>query len=147
MDIQIRKATEQDLPKVFKLVKEFASFLEKTDKVHTSVDDFIKNQEYYSCFLAENMKGETMGYALFSTMFHTWSGKSIYLDDLFVKDEYRRCSIGTMLICSLIDYAKSQDVNNLNWQVLEWNKTAINFYKKLGANVGDDNMNCYYTIK
>ena len=147
MDITIRKATEQDLPKVFKLVKEFALYLGKAEKVKTTVDDFIKNQENFACILAENKKGEAVGYAIFSTLFHTWSGKSIYLDDLFVKNEYRRCSVGTMLICSLIDYAKQQKVQSLNWQVLDWNESAINFYKKMGATVGDENLNCNYIIK
>lgn len=147
MDITIRKATEKDLTKVFNLVKEFAGYLGKTDKVKTSVEDFIKQQEYYSCILAENPKGEAIGYAIFSTIFHTWSGKSIYLDDLYVNEVYRGCSVGTMLICALIDYAKQQQVKHLNWQVLDWNESAIGFYKKLGATVGDDNLNCTFEIK
>ncbi len=147
MDITIKKATELDLPKVFKLVKEFAQYLGKADKVKTTVDDFINNQENYSCILAEDSTGEPVGYAMFSTLFHTWSGKAIYLDDLYVRTEYRRCSVGTMLICSLIDYAKQQQVKSLNWQVLDWNESAINFYKKIGATVGDDNLNCNYIIQ
>lgn len=147
MDITIRKVTEQDLPKVFKLVKEFAHYLNKAEKVKTTIDDFVKNQENYSCILAENTKGEAIGYALFSTLFHTWSGKSIFLDDLYVRDEYRRCSVGTMLICSLIEYAKQQQVKSINWQVLDWNESAISFYKKMGATVGDENLNCTFVIK
>lgn len=147
MDIKIRKATQEDYQSVFRLVKEFAAFLGKSENVKTTIDDFINQSDYFSCLLAENSKGDVIGYTLFSTIFHTWSGKSIYLDDLFVKEEYRQHSVGTMLVCSLIEYAKQNQVNSLNWQVLEWNESAIHFYKKMGATVGDDNINCYFEIK
>ncbi|SHF32591.1 GNAT family N-acetyltransferase [Dysgonomonas macrotermitis] len=147
MDIKIRKATVEDLPTVFNLVKEFATYLGKIEKVKTTPDEFKQQMDYFTCLIAENSKDEIVGYALFSTLFHTWSGKSIYLDDLYVKDEYRRSSVGTMLVCGLIDYAKHKKVKYLNWQVLNWNESAINFYRKMGATVGDDNLNCSFTIQ
>lgn len=147
MEIRIRKATEQDLGTVYTLIKEFATYLGKIDKVRISQDYFFNNSNYFDCLLAENSKGEVIGYALFCTVFHTWSGKAIYLDDLFVKEDFRKHSVGTMLVCAIIDFAKQQGISNLNWQVLEWNEAAIEFYKKMGAIVGDDNLNCYFEIK
>jgi len=147
MDIKIRKATEKDLNIVFSLIKEFASYLGKSDLVKTSMGDFIRCKDLFHCFLAETEDGDIAGYALFCFTFHSWTGKAVYLDDLYVKDNYRRCSVGTQLVYALVDFAKENSCKKIQWEVLNWNDKAIAFYKKLGATVGDDNLNCFYTIK
>lgn len=146
MDIKIRKATKEDLPVVYKLVKEFAAFLGKTDQLLNRVEDFEEGLEYSQCLLAENNKGEIVGYAFFMFIFHTWTGKTIYLEDLFVKENCRGFSIGTLLTCALIDFAKQNHIKNIEWQVYESNQPAINFYKKMGAIVGDNSLNCRFSI-
>ncbi len=147
MNISIRKSTEKDIPVLFNMIKEFATYLGKSEKVKISIDDLTRDKESYHCYLAENEKGEAIGYALYCYTYHTWSGKAIYLDDLYVKEKYRRFSVGTMLACALIDLARQTNCKSLQWQVLDWNKEAIAFYKKLGATVGDDNLNCNYEIR
>jgi len=147
MNINVRQANEQDLPLVFNLIKEFAEYLGKSDKVRTSLEDFRRNKDLFFCLLAETDEGEVVGYALSCFAFHTWTGKAIYLDDLYVKEEYRRCSVGSKLIYTLIDFAKENSCKTLRWEVLNWNEKAIAFYKKLGATVGDDNLNCSYNIR
>lgn len=147
MNIRIRQATEQDLPAVFSLIKEFAEYLGKSDKIKTSLEDFRRNKDSYYCLLGETPDKEIAGYALYCFSFHTWTGKAIYLDDLYVKEEYRRCSVGSKLIYSLIDFAKENSCKTLRWEVSDWNDKAIAFYKKLGATVGDDNLNCSFTIR
>ena len=147
MEIKIRKAEEQDMPALLGLIKEFATFLNKPEKVKINIDDLIREKDHFQCLFAENDKGKIMGYALFFCTFHTWGGKAIYLDDLYIKEEYRRHSVGSMLIYALVDQAKRQNCKSLRWQVLNWNKEAIDFYKKLGATVGDDNLNCDLAIK
>ncbi|MEN9919518.1 MAG: hypothetical protein RL662_1954 [Bacteroidota bacterium] len=147
MNIEIRKATETDLPTIFALIKEFATYLGKSTHVKTSLEDFKREYSLFDCLLAETEDGVAVGYALFCFTFHTWSGKSIYLDDLYIKEEYRRCQIGSKLVHSLIDYAKQHRCKNINWQVLDWNEKAISFYKKMGVTVGDDNLNCSFPIK
>lgn len=147
MDISIRKTTEKDIPVLFDMIKEFASYLDKADRVKIKIEDLVRDKDNYLCYLAENESGEPLGYALYCYTYHTWSGKAIYLDDLFVKEEYRRFSVGTMLACALIDLARQTNCKSLQWQVLDWNKEAIAFYKKIGATVGDDNLNCHFEIK
>lgn len=147
MNISIRKSTEKDIPVIFNMIKEFATYLGKADKVKISIDELIKEKDNYHCYLAENEKGDAIGYAFYFYTYHTWTGKSIYLDDLYVKEKYRRLSVGTILACALIDLARQTKCKSLRWQVLEWNKEAISFYKKLGATVGDDSLNCAYEIK
>lgn len=147
MNIKIRKSTEKDLPVVFNLIKEFAAYLGKEGKVKTSLEDFRRNKDLFYCLLAETQENEVVGYALFFYTFHTWTGKAVYLDDLYVKEEYRRCSVGSKLVYALIDFAKENSCKTLRWEVLDWNDKAIAFYKKLGATVGDDKLNCSYTIR
>jgi ribosomal protein S18 acetylase RimI-like enzyme len=147
MDVTIRTANENDLPAVFALIKEFAAYLGRSASVKTSIEDFKRNKDSFICFLAETDEGDTAGYVLFCYSFHTWTGKAIYIDDLYIRDEYRRCSVGTKLIEAIIRYAKENKCKTLRWEVIEWNDKAIAFYKKLGAVVGDDNLNCSYTIR
>lgn len=146
MDIKIRKASEDDFPALLSLIKEFASFLGKSEKVRITLDDLKQDKEYFQCILALDDKNKIIGYALYFYTFYTWTGKAIYLDDLFVKEEYRRHSVGSMLMYSLIDIAKRNNCRSLKWQVLNWNTKAIGFYKKIGATVGDDNLNCDLAI-
>ncbi len=147
MNIHIRKAKEEDLPIVFGLIKEFAEYLGRSSKVKTSIEDFKRNKDFFYCLLAETDDGDITGYALFCYSFHTWSGKAIYLDDLYVRDEYRRCQIGTKLVSAVIDFARKNACKTLRWEVINWNDKAISFYKKLGAVVGDENLNCSYAIR
>ena len=147
MNISIRKTQENDIPVLVDMIKEFATYLGKSDKVKINKEDLIRDKDNYQCYLAENEKGEALGYAFYTYTYHTWSGKSIYLDDLYVREKYRRFSVGTMLACALIDLAKQTNCKSLQWQVLNWNEEAIAFYKKIGATVGDDNLNCNFDIK
>lgn len=129
------------------MIKEFAAYLGKMDKVKITLDDLIRDKDNYYCYIAENEKGDALGYALYCYTYHTWTGKSIYLDDLYVREKYRRSSVGTMLACALIDLARQSNCKSLKWQVLNWNNEAVEFYKKMGATVGDDNLNCNYEIR
>jgi len=147
MNIHIRKATEEDLTTLFALIKEFADYLGKSSKVKTSIEDFKRNKDLFHCFLSETDEGDIAGYAFFYFVFHTWTGKAIYLDDLYVKEEYRRCSVGTKLVLALMDFAKENSCKNLHWEVLEWNDKAIAFYKKLGATFDKEKYSCSYAIK
>lgn len=147
MNISIRKTTEKDIPILFNMIKEFAAYLGKMDKVKITLDDLIRDKDNYYCYIAENEKGDALGYALYCYTYHTWTGKSIYLDDLYVREKYRRSSVGTMLACALIDLARQSNCKSLKWQVLNWNNEAVEFYKKMGATVGDDNLNCNYEIR
>ncbi len=146
MDIKIRTATEKDFPTIISMIKEFAAYLGKAEKVKVTLEDMKKENACFQCLIAEDSANKPIGYAFYSYLFHTWSGKTIYLEDLFVKEKYRGNSVGTILITALIDTAKRNNCNGLQWHVLDWNEKAINFYRKIGATVGDDKLNCYLHI-
>jgi GNAT superfamily N-acetyltransferase len=83
-----------------------------------------------------------MGYVTYFFAYYTWTGKSLYMDDLYVREKYRRKGLGALLINKVIDYAKEEKCNKLRWQVSNWNEPAITFYKSLGAEIDNIEQNC-----
>ncbi len=145
-NILIRQATTEDASIILELIKEFAGYLGKSDMVKVSIDDLTESKSSYGCLLIETA-GQTVGYALYNYAFHTWSGKSIYVDDIYVKEAFRRQGVGRRIVNELYKIANENDCCDIRWQVLDWNKSAIAFYENIGATVGDDNLNCKLTIK
>jgi GNAT superfamily N-acetyltransferase len=141
-NITIRSADECDFPQIVDLFKDFALFEKLPDKMVNSVDRMIAEKEYFNCFVAETADKKIIGYATYFFGYYTWIGKSLYMDDLYVKPEFRAIGIGTRLINEIIDFAKSNNCHKLRWQVSQWNKPAIEFYIKLGAVVDNTEQNC-----
>ncbi len=146
MDIIIRRATEKDVDELYAMICEFASFANKLDSVKITKRELLEEKDLFTCFLAETVQDEIAGYILFFPTFHTWTGKAVYLEDLYVREDYRRLGVGNRLINTAIDYAKECNCTKVRWQVYEWNKDAIALYEKIGARVGDNNLNCELDI-
>lgn len=77
--------------------------------------------------------GEVIAFALYFFSYSTWKGKCVYLEDLYVKEAYRSEGIGQILFNAVVEVAKEHKVARMDWQVLDWNTPAINFYKKNNA--------------
>lgn len=142
MTIKIRSAVESDYPKIIELFKEFAEFEKVPEKMVNSVEQMKREKEYFNCFLAVNEDDQILGYSTYFFSYHTWVGKSLYMDDLYVKSDYRNNGIGKILLDSVIEFAKKEKCNKVRWQVSNWNKNAIEFYKRIGAEIGDVELNC-----
>jgi GNAT superfamily N-acetyltransferase len=142
MNIKIRKIEESDFAQLISLFHEFAIFEKSPEKMTNSLEQMIKEKEYLNGFVVFSDKNEIIGYATFFFTYHTWIGKSLYMDDLYIKQEYRSAGIGSKLINKVIDFAKTEKCKKLRWQVSEWNKPAIGFYEKLGAKIDNVQMNC-----
>ena len=102
----------------------------------------IEQEDYFNCYIARDERNEILGYANYSIIYYSWVGKSIYLDDVYVKPAFRGKGIGTMLMNKVFDIAKEEKCNRVRWQVSKWNSSAIEFYKKIGALIDDAEMNC-----
>lgn len=142
MIVEIRLATENDFEEIHELIKEMALFENMADKVINTVERMKAESEYLNCFVAESFEKRILGYATFFFTYHTFVGKSLYMDDLYVKSELRGKSIGTQLINKVIDYARNSGCHKLRWQVSKWNTPAINFYQSLGAQIDNIEQNC-----
>ncbi|MBP1640513.1 MAG: family N-acetyltransferase [Bacteroidetes bacterium] len=142
MDIGIRDVEEKDFTQIVALFHEFAAFEKLPDKMTNSVEKMHNEKEFFHCFVAATADNRIVGYVTFFFGYYTWIGKSLYMDDLYVKPEYRAAGIGTMLINRVIALAKASECHKLRWQVSEWNKPAIAFYKHLGAEIDGTEQNC-----
>ena len=142
MTVTIRKIDERDFLVLISLFKEFALFEKLPEKMTNSVEQMLREKEYLTGFVAVNDADEILGYATYSFGYYTWIGKSLYMDDLYVRPDFRGAGVGTKLIKEVIAFAKAENCKKLRWQVSEWNQPAIDFYKSLGANVDAVESNC-----
>ena len=140
----IREATEEDFPAILSLIKELAEYERSPDAVTNSVEQMKREKEHFNCFVAELPDGTIAGMALFFTAYFTWVGKSIYLEDIIVSKAYRQLGIGMALMKRVIRRAQDEGCKRVRWQVLDWNEPAISFYKKCGAEISSDWLNCTF---
>jgi len=142
MEITIRKAEESDFVQINALFKEFAEFQNSPEKMINSVEMMKAEKDFFDCFVVEKPDGKIIGYAVFFFCYFTWTGKALYMDDLYIKPNFRGSGIGTRLINKVVRYAIETGCHKVRWQVSDWNKPAINFYKKLGAEISIVEQNC-----
>jgi len=143
MRVVIRKAMEEDIPAIFLLLKEFTTFQKTPEKLLVTEEQMKEDQELFKCIVAEDTTlNKIIGYACFSFIYYSWSGKALYLDDLYVREIYRGQNIGSMLMNKVIAHAKENNCKKMRWQVSNWNTNAQAFYKKLGAVIDDVEINC-----
>lgn len=138
----IRPATETDYPQIVELFREFALFEQLPEKMINTVEKMLKEKEWFHCFVAVNKQDTIIGYATYFFTYHTWSGKCLYMDDLYVRQPYRRQGIGKKLMETIIDFARQYDCYKLRWQVSCWNTNAQDFYKSMGAEIDTVEQNC-----
>lgn len=147
MNITIRKGEEKDFAAIFSLIKEFAIFQRTPEKVMITLEQMIAEKNFFQCFVAETKTNTIVGFASFFFAYYSWSGKAIYLDDLYVCDDYRGQNIGSKLLNTIIEFAKKERCKKVRWQVSNWNENAISFYKKMGAEIDDVEINCDLYLK
>ena len=137
----IRKATKNDMPSVLELIQELATFEKEPDAVVVTAEDLIRDgfseNPLFQCFVAE-VNNEIIGMALYYHRYSTWKGKTIHLEDLIVKESKRGTGAGFALYKEIIKQGKAENVRRIEWNVLDWNTPAIDFYEKSGAKVLGD---------
>ena len=142
MKVVVRSADEQDFPKVLDLIKEFSVFQGGPEKVTVTLEQMMKERSFFQCFIAENENKEVLGYVSFFFAYYSWTGKAVYLDDLYVREVFRKQGVGKKLLQFVIDFAKGEQCRKVRWQVSKWNANAIAFYKSMGAQIDEVEINC-----
>ena len=135
--LSIRPATADDVPLIRALIAELAEY-ERLADAAVATDDGLRDQLFGAQPAAEvligEIDGEPAGFALFFHNFSTFLGKrGLYLEDLFVRPDFRGAGLGRHLMASLARIAVQRDCGRFEWSVLDWNAPAIRFYRTLGA--------------
>ena len=139
--MNIRKGKIEDMSSVLDLIKELATFEKEPNAVVVTVadlerDGFGESPLFYTFIAEEN--NEIVGMALYYYRYSTWKGRTIHLEDLIVKEKMRGSGLGFELYKAVIAQGKFDGVRRIEWNVLDWNTPAIEFYEKSGAKVFKD---------
>ena len=140
--MKIVRALPQDCQVILELIKDLAEYEKAPHEVKATVKDLeatlFSSQPSAFCDLVK-VDGETVGFAIWFLNYSTWQGKyGIYLEDLFIKPEFRGVGYGKALLKHLAKLCIENGYGRLQWWVLDWNKPAIDFYLSLGAKAMDE---------
>ena len=139
--MNIRKGNPEDMEAVLGLIKELAVFENESNAVVITTEDLVRDgfsaSPSFQVFVAE-VAAQIVGIALYYYRYSTWKGKTIHLEDLVVKENMRGSGVGFALYSEIIKQGKKDNVRRIEWNVLDWNTPAIDFYKKSGAKIVDD---------
>jgi GNAT superfamily N-acetyltransferase len=138
---RIRLATPSDIPLMHSLVHALAEFEREPHSVEITEEQLLRDgfgaHPYYECLIAEE-DGVPAGFALYFPIYSTWQGPSLHLEDLFVLPEVRGRGVGKALLNQVAAAAVKRGCARLQWDVLDWNQPAIDFYHSIGATMLGD---------
>ena len=140
--VALRPATPADVELIHSLIVELATYERAPEQV-TGTPQLLREALFGAKPSAEAMiaelDGEPAGFALFHGTFSTWECRpGIWLEDLYVRPRHRRAGIGAMLVRAVARVAVERGCARLEWNVLDWNEPALDFYARLGAQRLDD---------
>jgi GNAT superfamily N-acetyltransferase len=140
--IEIKPATVKDIPLIFQFIKELAEYeklLHEVVATEELLQETLFGDKSHAEVLIAYCDEKPAAFALFFHNFSTFLGKpGIYLEDLYVRPNWRGKGIGQQMLVHLARVAKDRQCGRLEWWVLDWNETAIKFYKKMGARAMDE---------
>lgn len=139
----LRRATAGDVHTIHELVHALAVYEKAPDAVKTTPETFLRDgfqgDKFFYVILAEFAPASdptqrvAVGMALFYISYSTWNARVLYLEDLFVREEYRGLGVGKTLMVTLAGVSREIDAARFQWQALDWNEPALNFYAAIGA--------------
>jgi GNAT superfamily N-acetyltransferase len=136
----IRSAAVQDAALLRTLIRELAEFERELDLCVIEEADLVQDgfgaNPRFRALIAE-WEGQPAGYAQFFGYYSTWAGRGLFLEDLFVREQFRSGGIGRALLASVARIAVQENCYGVHWEVLDWNEKAIELYKSLGAEFRD----------
>lgn len=135
----IRPATADDLPAVHSLVGELADFEQAADAFTATLDTYRRDfaAGLFEILVAD-YDGQVVGMAFYYLTYSTWKGRMLYLEDFVVREPFRRHGIGQRLFDAFLARARGLGCRLAKWQVLDWNRGAIDFYQRNGASIEEE---------
>ncbi len=141
----LRDATSDDVPFILKMIHALAVYEKEPQEVTITQEELLRDgfgpQPLYQSLILE-LEGQPVGFALYYHRYSTWKGKTLYLEDLFVIPEARGSGLGKQAMYELARRAYETGCVRFEWQVLDWNQPAIDFYNSLGARLLPEWVNC-----
>ena len=140
----IRQGKKEDLKEVLCLIKELAEYENALFEVEITVQELERDgfgEKPYFGFLVAEKNSTIVGLSFYWIRYSTWKGKFLFLEDFIVKKEFRRNDIGSKLFYETLRICEKMKCKGMCWQVLDWNKPAINFYKKYNASISSEWLN------
>jgi GNAT superfamily N-acetyltransferase len=137
--LTLRDATPADVPEILALIRELAVYEKEPDAAIATEEDLLRDgfgpEPYFRCVMAE-WEGKIAGFALYFFQYSTWEGRpALYLEDLFVRQAFRKRGIGAALFRHLAKIAADRHCTRFQWECLDWNQPALDFYESVGAKV------------
>lgn len=132
----IRAAKSGDEAAIHGLISELAVYEKAPEEVTNSIEQLYVDlfvDAVCEALVVENNQHEIVGFALYYPSYSTWKGRCLYLEDFYIQPEFRRGGIGSRLFQEVVEIARKWGVKRMDWQVLDWNEPAIEFYKKQQA--------------
>jgi len=139
--LSTRPATIADAALLRTMICELAEFERGLEWVKITEEDLARDgfgpKPIFQALIGE-WKGQPVAYALFFDYYSTWRGKQMFLEDLFVRPQFRGLGIGKAMLAAVAQIAIQENCRGMRWEVLDWNQPAIDFYKSLGADFMDE---------
>lgn len=143
MNVSTRQGTVEDIPAAYELVKELAIYERALDQVTNTIEKMTRDyQEKLFDFFVAEMDGKIIGLSLYYFRYSTWKGKRLYLEDIIVTEDMRGNGIGKILFDATVQASKDTNCTGMMWQVLDWNTSAVGFYRKYGTSFDNEWINC-----
>jgi len=140
--IDIQPAIEADIPVILQFIRALAEYEKLAHAVEATPEKLratLFGPRPYAEILIARASAEPVGYAIFFHTYSTFLAKpGIYLEDVFVLPAHRGRGVGKALLSAVAKIARDRNCGRLEWAVLDWNKSAIDFYERLGANMLDE---------
>jgi GNAT superfamily N-acetyltransferase len=144
--MKIRDIQAHEYDTLYNLIKEFSIFIKTPEKVTTSAAKLYEDRESFCCKVVEVDK-VIVGFASYYHAYSTWSGKIVYVDDLYIQPDHRNHNYGNLLLQEIISEARNRGCVKVYWQVSGWNEKAKAFYTRMGAKISDTEVNCVLELK
>lgn len=151
---EIRRATPKDSQQIHQLIMHLAHYERAPQEVINTPERILEHgfgvSPLFTCWVAVDLEleeeSQIIGIAICYIRYSTWKGPVLYLEDIVVKEEYRRHGVGSDLFKECLRFAKENKYVKLTWQVLDWNEPAIKFYEKFGSSFDSEWVNCSIDI-
>ena len=139
--LRTRAITIEDAPLLRRMIVEFATFERLADQVTITEEmlarDVVGSSSRFRGLLPE-WDGQVAGYAIYFSFYSSFEGPGLFIEDIYVREEFRSKGIGKALMAEIAAIALREGLVALRWEVLDWNRPAIDFYKRLGTTFLDD---------